>query len=94
MSIIEQEKLRREKERKLADERSLRPMTLREPDRDTFYCDIKGRKLAVNGVKILQAYANGDCRVLTPNGIQFTARATEVFHIRKGDWHEEPDLSV
>lgn len=93
MSIVEEVKAKRKEQERETDERSLRPRTLLEPDRDTFYCDVRNRRFKILGVKILQSYANGDCRVLTPNGVQFTARATEVFHIRKGDYHEAPDLS-
>lgn len=71
---------------------SLKPKTLLDPDRETFYCDVQTPKFRILGVKILQHYENGDCRVLAPNGIQFTAKAEEVFHIRKGDWHEAVEL--
>lgn len=77
--------------KKVALNETLRPKTLREPDRDTFYCDIRSKRFSVSCCKILEAYANGDCRVLMPNGIQFTAIAEEVFHIRKGDYHESFD---
>lgn len=70
----------------------MRPKSLLEPDRDTFYCDVQSQKLRVAGVKILQHYPSGDCRVLTPNGVQFTARADEVYNIRKGDYHLPVEL--
>ncbi len=92
MGIVEQEKQRRVEQERERDKRSLRPRSVLEPDRDTFYCDIRNRRFKILGVKILQAYPNGDCRVLTPTGVQFTARADEVFYVRKGDYHESPEL--
>lgn len=94
MSLIEEELARRKRQKQYELRVSLRPKTLREPDLDTFYCNVVNKRFKISGVKILQAYPNGDCRVLTPNGVQFTARAEEVFYIRKGDYHEAHDLSV
>jgi len=94
--ILRSKRERREKEKDNAPYTIVsvgRPKTLREPDRDTFYCDVRTARFSVGCCKILDSYPNGDMRILTPNGVQFTARAEEVFYIRKGDWHEAHDLS-
>lgn len=91
MSIVEAA-LRRKREEAAEPRTSMRPMTVSEPDRTTFYCDVRAKRFVINGVKILEAYPNGDCRVIAGNGVQFTAKGDEIYHIRKGDYHEAPDL--
>lgn len=66
----------------------MRPKTLAEPDRTTFYCDVQTRRFTAKCCKIMCHYSNGDCVVQMMNGIQFTARAEEIFYIRRGDYHE------
>lgn len=92
MSIVAEALAKKKQAEAYEQKLRLRPRTLREPDNDTFYCDVKNKKFQVGCCKILDHYPNGDCRVLTPNGVQFTARAEEVFYIRKGDYHMIPDL--
>jgi hypothetical protein len=91
-NLVERELIRRREEQEYIRKVQMRPKTLREPDNDTFWCTIKSKRFTVDCCKILCAYANGDCTVLTLNGVQFTARAEEIFHIRKGDYHASPDL--
>lgn len=69
-----------------------RPKTLDTPDHDTLYCDVRTARFKASCCKILAAYPNGDCVVQLQNGVQFTAVATEIFSIRKGDYHASPDL--
>lgn len=92
MSIVDDVRNKRKADAQYHQAMRLRPRTLREPDMTTYYCDVQTKRFNFMGMKILCAYANGDCRVLAPNGVQFTARAEEVFHIRKGDYHLPPDL--
>lgn len=91
-SIVEREQARRWTQKQVQDFHSLRPATVSRPDRITWYCDVKTLKFQVGCCKILLHYANGDATVLTRNGVQFTATATEVYNLRKGDYHEAPDL--
>jgi len=58
------------------------------PDEVTLYCDIKNKKFTVGCCKMIYHYPNGDAIILTQNGVQFTARAEEIFHIRRGDYHD------
>ena len=66
-----------------------RPKTLATPDHETLYCDLRTARFKVSCCKIIAAYPNGDCLVAMPNGVQFTAIASEIFYIRKGDYHAE-----
>lgn len=92
-SIVENERERRALEERKREEMRLLPRTVLRPDRTTFYCNIRSKRFSIEGVKILEHYVNGDCRVECPNGVTFTARAEEIFYIRKGDYHEGVDIS-
>ena len=60
-----------------------------EVDRVTAYCDIKTKKFTVGSCKMLHYYPSGDALVRMQNGVEFTARAEEIFNVRIGDYHEQ-----
>lgn len=81
--------LRRKQEAALVRDRfALRPRTLSDPDRDTFWCDVVNARFTYYGAKIVEMYVNGDALVRTLNGVTFTARASEIMNLRRGDYHE------
>lgn len=92
MNLVERILRERQEKKKQTQSNTMRPRTVLEPDRTTFYCDVLNKRFSYRGAKILYHYANGDCVVLTANGVQFTAKADEIFYIRKGDYHEVPSI--